>query len=289
MNALPGSLLSLALLTSIVVAQPATKMMIRPAPIPQRVAQAAIVIVGKVTSIEKKLIALPAFPGSEAKIDYLVAVVKIEEALKDAKDVTSVRVGLQQPPPAPGGRRGPMIRPGIRTPTLSQDQEVCLFLKPHHSGEFYILQAYFDLIDKQSENFEREIKLARKCAKLLSDPDQSLKSKDPKDRLLTAAMLISKYRMRPLHSEGEPKQESIDAAQSKQILHVLAESAWTTAEDPELGYLTPQNLFFQLGLTDKDGYRAPQDFQQIPNVAKAWLTKNADTYRIQRFVEQKNK
>jgi len=290
-----GGFLGLGLVCSSVLAQqanrimiaPANKMMIRQAPVPQRVAQADIVVVGKVTNIEKKSVSLPQFPGAEDKSEYQVAVVKIEDAIKGAKDVTSIRVGMVQQPPAPVGRPGgPRIRPGIRMPTLTQDEEVCLFLKPHHSGEFYVMQAYFDMVDKKNENFEKEVKLAKKCAQLLRDPEKGLQSKDPKDRLLTAAMLISKYRTPTITSEGEPKQESIRAEQSKRILHILAEAPWTNNEDPELGYLTPQNLFFQLGITDKDGFMFPQDGQQVPSVAKAWLTKNADTYQIQRFVDK---
>jgi len=47
-------------------------------------------------------------------------------------------------------------------------------------------------------------------------------------------------------------------------------------------------MFLRLGLTDKDGWRFPQgnNLQQddFHRAAKAWLEKNADTYRIQRFV-----
>ena len=30
--------------------------------------------------------------------------------------------------------------------SLKEDQEVLLFLKPHHSGEFQVIEAYFDVV-----------------------------------------------------------------------------------------------------------------------------------------------
>jgi len=40
----------------------------------------------------------------------------------------------------------------------------------------------------------------------------------------------------------------------------------------------------QLGVGEKDGWRPPTDFQQIPAAAKKWLKDNAASYRIQSFV-----
>jgi hypothetical protein len=51
--------------------------------------------------------------------------------------------------------------------------------------------------------------------------------------------------------------------------------------------MTPQTIFFQLGLTPKDGWTPPKDFKQLPDEAKKWLKDNADKYVIQRFVYEK--
>ena len=62
----------------LVAGQPAQKVaVIAPQPIPQRVATADAVLVGKVTNIEEKTVAAPAFPGAPQKVEYQIAVVKV--------------------------------------------------------------------------------------------------------------------------------------------------------------------------------------------------------------------
>ena len=51
--------------------------------------------------------------------------------------------------------------------------------------------------------------------------------------------------------------------------------------------MTPQTMFYRLGVTAADGWTQPKDFKQFPEAAKKWLTDNADKYRIQRFVREK--
>src|SRR5262249_1875959 len=143
----PWGFLAITLLTS---SHSAKADMIGPTPIPQRVGQADTIVLGKVKNIEKKAVSLPMFPVAEEKSDYLVAVVNIEEAIKGAKGVSSIKVGLLQLPPVPQGEGGvspgvaPPNRRGGGMPALAENQEACLFLRPHHSGEFYIAQMYFD-------------------------------------------------------------------------------------------------------------------------------------------------
>src|SRR5207302_1891396 len=100
------------------------------------------------------------------------------------------------------------------------------FLTPHHSGEFQVMQAYFDVVDKQAPTFDKDLEAAKKYAKMLADPDKSLKSKDTEERLTAAAMLISKYRS-PQPSATPPKEEPIDADRSKLILNALADADWS--------------------------------------------------------------
>ena len=52
----------------------------------------------------------------------------------------------------------------------------------------------------------------------------------------------------------------------------------------EKSRVQPQMVFFRLQLTEKDGWKPPQDFQQQAEEAKKWLKDNADKYRIPRFV-----
>src|SRR5437868_3831069 len=76
------------------------------APLPQRVATAESVVIGKVTSIEEKTASAPRFPGDKGRGEYRVAILKIEEAFGTARKLTHVRVGFEPPPmelaPNPG-------------------------------------------------------------------------------------------------------------------------------------------------------------------------------------------
>jgi hypothetical protein len=273
---------------------PVSAMMIAPAPIPQRVAQADVVIIGKVTAIEDKPVSATQVPGAKEKTEYRVAVIKIGDALLGAKGLTHIKVGFivpkeLDPPPVVGG--GGAVRPMIlkkRYPTvkLDVDQEVCIFLRKHHEGEFYIAVNYFDVIDKKSPTFDTEVAVVKKAAKALADPKASLKSKDAAERTSTAGMLVSRYRgWRGPNAKPEP----IDAEESKLILTNLAAGDWSKGYSRE--EVTPQRAFGQLGLTDKDGWNfkpvagAPPTAYQ--DAAKAWLKEHAETYRIQRFVEEK--
>ena len=284
------SLLASTALLAVVTSAPA--MMVAPASLPQRVATADVVVIGKVIGFEDKTVEAARFPGDMEKARYMVAVVKVDEPLLGGKNIKEVRVGFIPPvvtPPAQPGT-GPILRPGIRRPpqvTLFKDQEVCLFLTKHPEGGFYYAPAYYDVIQKKDNaNFDKDAAEVRHCAGLLADPRPGLEAKDPQDRFLTAGMLVLRYRtVRPFTAPGVEKQEPIDAAQSKAILKTLAAADWTPPNQPIFRF-TPQAVFASLGLTEKDGWKPPQDFKQFPEEAKKWLEANADTYRIQRYVSE---
>jgi hypothetical protein len=283
------SLLASTALLAVVTS--ASAMRIAPPALPQRVATADVVVIGKVVGFEDKTVEAARFPGDMEKGRYMVAVVKIDEALLGGKGIKEVRVGFVPPvvtPPAQPGT-GPMIRPIRRDPqvTLFKDQEVCLFLTKHPEGGFYYAPAYYDVIQKKDNaNFDKEAAEVRHCAGLLADPKAGLEAKDAQDRFLTAGMLVLRYRsVRPFTTPAAAQQEPIDAAQSKAIFKALAAADWTTANQPIFRF-TPQVVFSRLGLTEKDGWKPPQDFKQFPEEAKKWLEANADTYRIQRYVSE---
>jgi hypothetical protein len=271
---------------------PAKAMMIAAAPIPQRVAQADVVVVGKVTAIEDKTVSATQAPGTKDKVEYHVAVIKIKDDLLGAKGLTHIKVGfivpkeIPTPPPGPGGAVRLPIR---RYPTvkLEVDQEVCAFLKKHHDGEFYVAQNYFDVIDKKAPDFDKQVEQAKKCAKALADPKASLKAKDAGERLLTAGMLVSRYRT---FRGPNAKTEAIDADESKLIMNALAEADWTKVSRDTV---SPLQAFAQLGVTEKDGFTwKPAPGVALPpnayqNAAKEWVKANAEKYRIQRFVAEK--
>jgi hypothetical protein len=277
------------------LASNARALMIAPAPIPQRVATADMVIVGKVTGFADKAVTVARFPGDTEKAQYQIAIVKVTDGLYGAKDVKEIRVGFIPPPPPgpgpgvpPGGpiRIGPRRFPQVQ---LTLGQEACMFLTKHTEGDFYTAPMYFSVIDKKMADFGSSVDEVKKCATLLADPKAGLESKKADDRLLTAGLLLYRYRMPRGLDGGAPKTEPIDAAESKAILKVLAEADWAPKAGPgPIGLrgfqMGPQALFYQLGLTEKDGWKPPMDFNKFPAEAKKWLHDNAEKFRIERFV-----
>jgi hypothetical protein len=233
------------------------------------VQDAPIIVIGKVTKIEEK-----------EQLDHKIAVVKIEESLKGAKGLTSIRVGFAakqpqlNPPgiqllpanPAPGGAPGaavpPAAAPNLRIATiarfpqvtLTEGQEACFLLKPHEKGDFnVVVNAYSAVIDKKAPNAEAQIKQVRELAKFLETPlPKSLDSEKADDRFLAAGLLILKYRTRQ-NFAVPAKEEPIDAEESKKILKALAEADFAKPE-PRLG-MGPLELFYRLGVTNRDGWQ----------------------------------
>ncbi|MBY0523077.1 MAG: hypothetical protein K2R98_06745 [Gemmataceae bacterium] len=263
--------------TILALTLPAMAKVMAPSPIPDRVAQADIIIVGKVTAIEGKTVMARPSPDSKDKIQFGIGVVEVEDGILGVKAKTTVRIGFEPPaPPGEGERRN---RFPALTPTVGQ--EACWFLTKHIDGDFYTIGAYFNVIGKKDNaDFQKEVDMVKRCAKLLNEPAAGLKSKDAEDRLLTAGMLIIKYRT-PRQFANNPKSEAIDAEQSKLILEALAAADWTK-RDPNT-QASPYMYFNRLGLTDKDGWMLPKD-GKIVEAAQKWTKDNAAKYRIQRFV-----
>src|SRR5215469_14637216 len=84
----------------------ARAMVIMPQPGPTRVVNADAIVVGKVVALEPQDVTVD-------KVNYRIAVVKVDQALRGAKDAKTVRIGFL-PPPMGGIRPGGPIRPGFR-------------------------------------------------------------------------------------------------------------------------------------------------------------------------------
>ena len=279
-----------ALLGLLALATPVSALVIMlPQPVPLRVARADMVVLGKVTKIEDKAVSASSYPGAKNKVDYQIAVVKVDDPILNAKGVKEVRVGFI--PPRAGGPIG--VRPGIVPATLIEDEEACLFLTKHHDADFYIMANAADAVKKANNaKYETEVEEAKKAAKLIADPMVSLKSKDAEERFLTAGMLIERYRTAKPSATQPPKQEPIDAAESKLILAALRDADWTPPK-PQQGrvtVMTPMNSFYRLGLTKEDNWTPPRPQPNVPfnpaDAAQAWLKENADSYRIKKFVTE---
>ncbi len=164
--------------------------------------------------------------------------------------------------------------------TLTVGQEACLFLATHPEETFLVARAPYDVLDRKSEGFDQGLAQAKRCAQLLDDPTAGLRSSAAADRLLTAALLIYRYRTPRQAYSGPPRTEAIEAGQSRLILAALAEADWDKAD----AEIVPLALFFRLGLTAEDGWNQPQDVQQTRAAARTWLRDHGSAYRIPRYL-----
>jgi hypothetical protein len=271
---------SVVLVSTTSSAQVSSKIAIRLLPLPERVASADIVLTGKVTEIEDKTISASPFPGNENKVEYHIAVIKLEDGILGGKGLTHVKVGFQIAP-APGTGR-PIIG-GRGSVQLTQDQEGIFFLQKHPTENFNIITDFQNFVSKKDNpNFAKDLELTKKYAKLLADPKANLKSKDAEDRSTTAALLIYRY---TTYKPGATKREDIDAAESKQILEALADADFTKMD------INPSGAFYRLNPQPKDGWEpvAFKDQKEMGEAAKKWLKDNADKFRVQRMVADDKK
>jgi hypothetical protein len=289
---LAGGLLLLTAMPALANTMPA-KMQL-----PTAVVKADDIAVGKVTSIEPKTILIPPYPGSTAKIEYAIAVVKIEDSLKGPKGLTHVRVAFEVPPPPPPPPMDPpgvfVIRPApFVKKTLAVGNEGCFLLRTQGDETFYrfVDPSYNDFLVKGDRDYEKKVTFVKHSLELLSDPDKGLKSKEAADRLLTAYLLLNRFQA----AWGpKAKTEPIDAAQSKLILEAIAGADWTQP-DTQGDEVKPLRVFHFLRLTAKDGWNAPQQgpmqdvriyLKEVDAAAQKWLKDNSATYRIQQWVPE---
>jgi hypothetical protein len=302
---------ALAVAGLFVVPTAANALMIAFMPAPQRALTADVVIVGKVTAIEKDTIDAEPFPGSKQKVAYKVAVVKIETGLAGANAVTHVKIGFVPPPkadpPQPVDPNLPVRpirpRPGIQMPELKEGTEMLFFLSKHPGADFYSMSPMSPPVDVKSDGGKKELEQVKKVMALVAEPLKGLKSEKPEVRNQTAAALVQKYRAYPQFATGEPKQEAIDKEESKLILKAIAEADWKQQVRPvpgdEFGFFNPISAFYQLGLNDKDGWKPPVIPPQVPGAPPIdfnalqketfvkWLDGPGKDYVIKKFVSKK--
>lgn len=266
----------------------------------QQAITADVIVVGKVTEIEKDVVEAAQFPGQPQKAAFQVGVVKVNENILGAKGLTTLRVGFLPAPkvvPQPDG--GPALGRPIRRPfpgqqaSLSEGQEGCFFLNKHHEGDFYVMQQFSLPLNKKAADFDKQLESVKKIVKTFEDPMAGLKAKDAADRQLAAHVLIQKYRLYPPNATKQPKQEDIPADQSKLILQIMSEMEWNKF-DPKTSVSLP-NMFNLLEIQQgQHGFNPPRPQPNQPVDANAygtyvqkWLKENAEKYRIQKRVVSK--
>ncbi|MFO0966629.1 MAG: hypothetical protein U0793_13730 [Gemmataceae bacterium] len=274
--------LALAALVSLAAASEARALAIAIRPSPTRAANADAIVVGRVVALEAKDAEI-ALPGG-AKQTFRIAVVNVTENIVGAKGVKSVRVGFNPPPmgadgPVPMVRPPIRIRPGFGPVNLEVGQDGLFFLKKHAKEDFFVVSAPFDIVLRTAPDFDKELADAKTNAKILENPMAALKDGNATERLTAASLLLTKYRQVPFASG---KTEAIAADESKLILKAILDGNWMPAPGP-FNPVNSLNLFFQLGVTDKDGFKITPG-TNVQQAAKEWLEKNWETYRVQRLI-----
>lgn len=235
-------------------------------PIWSRLARADTVILGTVEAIEDKTIEAVADPTAKEKHTYKIARVKVDEVLVGKKDLKEIKVGF------------------FKDDQLKPEMQACFILTPHYKEAFHhFSDAQYDLFTQDSINYNVWTKVLREAGKCLESPNETLKSQEPRERLLTAAVLVSRYR-EPVGTKTEP----IDAEQSKLLLRALRDADWGKEDKPFR--LHPLPVFKLLGVTEKDGLNLPKDPKDITGARLAtenWLIDNHAKYRITKFVPDK--
>lgn len=255
---------------------------------PQKFAGSQVVVSGKVTAIEKDTVdADSPYGGAPNKIAYKIAVVKIDTKLAGAENLTHIKVGYIPPAkPNPNAK----IPPRLGLPLEPKEgQELLLFLCKHPSAEFFLIPSLSQPVELGAEPGKQQLEQAKKFAAIVADPVKALKSDKIEARTEAAAAMIAKYRAYP---EFATKSEwvSVPAEESQLVLKALAEADWGARNT---GPSAAMNAFFQLGLTDKDGWKNPVTkpgenyFTSHKDAYVKWLDGPGKDYQVKKIVAKK--
>jgi hypothetical protein len=210
----------------------------------QKLLTADAIVVGKVTAIEKETVDLEQYANGP-KVAHTVAVVKLENALVGAKNVTHIKVVFVKPgeqpqqPEAPPGRLRPLpapIRPGFGPVMLTENQEGVFFLTKHPaSGTYYQINAGHLPLNSSDGNYKEELTKVAAAAKAFTDPIKALSSDQLEERIQSALSLAYRYRMYPTNNQtGVVQEEAIPAEESKLMMKVLLDSDWAKTDAHKL-------------------------------------------------------
>jgi hypothetical protein len=273
----------------------------------QKVAQADVVVTGKVTSVEKETVELPQFPGDKTKVAFTIAVIKIETILAGAKNVTHLKVAFQAQPGAVNGDEVPQVgkigrRPfpgrGFGAIQLTEGQEAIFFLQKHPgSDSYYSVQQGFTPVAAKDENYKEELVKVKSILDAIADPVKALQEEKLDARLASAAAILSKYRQ-PVRS-GQLVEVAIPAEETKLIMKTLLEADWAAADMPVAGFdyqASGPGIAGLVGLSP--GVNGIPQFVVKPGesynglwkeTVKTWYEKNGAKFEIKKFVAKEKK
>lgn len=202
-----------------------------------QVVQADVVVLGKVTEVEKDEVTATLYPGAPKAeaVAFKVAVLKVEDTLLGGRGLTQFRIGFPaDAPAAPGGgpAGGRIRRPGFGPVALTAGQEGCFLLVRHHEADFYVLVPNSKPLEKADKAFDTELAEVKKSAKALEDPVAALKAKDLADRFQAGYVLLQKYsQAKPKKGGRLPPREPAPAEEAKLLAAVMAELPWAAPGD----------------------------------------------------------
>lgn len=278
----------------------------------QQAAQAEIIVVGKVTEIEKDPVEhSPTKDGP--KVSYKIAVLKIEESIFGATGLTQLRVGFMDGPGVGGPRPLPAVPPGgvqiqplpaiavLPNATLAAGQEGCFFLSQLQGADFYVMAGFGGPLNKKDGNYAKTLEDVKKIAKAIEEPAKALKAKSVEDRYEAAQIILQRYNQYrgPGLKPGEAiKREPIPAEENKLIIDLMMELPWTPKFDKPRTGSEPappsrSGLWYLINPVEL-GYKQPpfprpQPGQPRPDYNKMleesttkFLTENKDKIKITR-------
>lgn len=250
----------------------------------ERALRAPVVVVGKVTAVEKDPVDAELYPGATQKVAYRVAVVKVEANLAGAENATHLKVGFV--PVGAGGRRGP------ENPNLQAGEEWLFFLTKHHGNEFHAIPYMTPPLSAKAEGFKGDVEAVKKALATVADPAKAMKAEKADDRFSAAVAILYKLRT---PTEGNFKGYEavpLTADESRPVLKALGEGVWKAARAGDDG-LNGYSAFARLGLAQADGWKPPAAkpgadfFEQMREEYNKWLDGPGKDYRIKKLVPKK--
>lgn len=272
---------------------PAAALVVAARPPMQRAATAELVVVGKVTAIEKEPVEAIPFSNAQNKVAFQVAVVQVTTPItKSADNLTHIKVGFI--PPRPNPNQNPAVRPlpsrpGL-APQLAAGDEYLFYLVKHPDAAFYLMPNMSPPIKADGDAARKDVDAAKRVATVLADPLKGLNAETADDRYFAAAALVARYRTYPDFGSRDVDQVPVPADESRLILKALAERDWAKREP---GVPGATEVFFSLGLTPNDGWTQPKakpgvDYTtQIKSEFTKWRDGPGKDYQVKRVVPRK--
>lgn len=264
----------------------------------QKVVRADVVVTGKVVDIEKDTIEAAPFANAPNKVAYQIGLIRIEDSIQGAKDLTQIRVGWQfganvPADPTDGANKIRLPnRGGAQIIALEQGQEGCFFLQKHPTADFYIVLPNARPLIKKADNYDKELTKVKSIRKILDKPLEALKADKADERKLAASVLVQHHAQYPAvaNPKKQPKQEPLDEEQSRLILKAVSEMNWDNPADPTVSL---SGVLGFLNLTPNDGWKQPAfngqgDFGKVMKEAfDIWYKQNGEKFRLKRWVAEK--